>query len=72
MRDRTYIDTNERRFFESQIKEVKPHILNKVLDGKNDAGWWRSMRIRRAWQKLVGKFDPEYQGAIRQQYCPPQ
>jgi len=72
MRNRTYIDTEERRLFESRIKGVKPQTLDKVLNGKNAVGWWRSMRIRSAWQKLVRKFNPEYRGMIRQQYCPPQ
>lgn len=69
MRDHTYIDTKARRAFEERIKGLPAEVLARVLDGGNDAGWWRSRRIRAAWRELTALFRPESHSSIRQQYC---
>lgn len=69
MRETPYIDKKERLIFQKRIKGIKPSVLRSILDGRDDVGWWRSLRIRAAWRKLLGKFRPESHDAIRNQYC---
>ena len=69
MRETPYIDKKERQAFQKRIEGIKPPVLRSILDGSDDVGWWRSLLIRIAWRKLLGKFRPESHDAIRDQYC---
>jgi hypothetical protein len=70
MKDPVYIDEKARKDFDEKREGIKPEILGKILDGANELGWWRSMRVRASWRRLVSHFSPDHHAVMRRQYCP--